>query len=150
MSNSTNIPFSSGGRVIPRGADKMAPVGEDANAPSSSSANAEAGGKASAGSKSELKALWPFIIISITYLLFTVTDGAVRMLVLLHAYNKGFTAMEVAVMFTLYELMGAVTNLAAGVAGAKWGIRATLISGLLLQIVGTWDALRLERRLVER
>ena len=45
----------------------------------------------SAGSKSELKALWPFIIISITYLLFTVTDGAVRMLVLLHAYNKGFT-----------------------------------------------------------
>ena len=110
----------------------MAAVGEDANSPSSSSANAEAGGKASAGSKSELKALWPFIIISITYLLFTVTDGAVRMLVLLHAYNKGFTAMEVAVMFTLYELMGAVTNLAAGVAGAKWGIRATLISGLLL------------------
>ena len=54
----------------------MAPVGEDANAPSSSSANAEAGGKVSAGSKSDLKALWPFIIISITYLLFTVTDGA--------------------------------------------------------------------------
>ena len=40
------------------------------------------------------------------------------MLVLLHAYNKGFTAMEVAVMFTLYELMGAVTNL-AGVAGGN-------------------------------
>lgn len=39
-------------------------------------------------------------------------------------------------MFTLYEVMGAVTNLAAGVAGAKWGIRATLISGLALQIVG--------------
>ena len=38
-------------------------------------------------------ALKPFIIISISYLLFTVTDGAVRMLVLLHAYNKGFTAM---------------------------------------------------------
>jgi hypothetical protein len=52
------------------------------------------------------KAMWPFIIISITYLLFTVTDGAVRMLVLLHAYNKGFTAMEVAIMFTLYEVMG--------------------------------------------
>jgi|AntAceMinimDraft_5_1070358.scaffolds.fasta_scaffold32027_2 hypothetical protein len=37
---------------------------------------------------SPIAALWPFIIISITYLLFTVTDGAVRMLVLLHAYNK--------------------------------------------------------------
>ena len=80
--------------------------------------------------------MWPFVIISITYLLFTTTDGAVRMLVLLHAYNKGFTAMEVAIMFTLYELMGAVTNLAAGVAGAKWGIRATLITGLTLQIGG--------------
>ena len=49
-------------------------------------------------------ALRRVIIISITYLLFTTTDGAVRMIVLLHAYNKGFTAMEVAVMFTLYEL----------------------------------------------
>ena len=93
---------------------------------------------------SKLGALWPFIIISITYLLFTTTDGAVRMIVLLHAYNKGFTAMEVAVMFTLYELMGAITNLAAGVAGAKWGIRATLVAGLLLQIGGLgmlygWD-----------
>ena len=114
----------------------MASIGEDANRTSTYPAEVEAGGNAAAGSKSELKALWPFIIITITYLLFTVTDGAVRMLVLLHAYNKGFTAMEVAIMFTLYELMGAVTNLAAGVAGSKWGIRATLISGLLLQIVG--------------
>jgi hypothetical protein len=81
-------------------------------------------------------ALWPFIIITITYLLFTVTDGAVRMLVLLHAYTKGFTAMEVSVMFALYELCGAGTNLAAGVVGAKWGIRVTLIAGLLMQIVG--------------
>ena len=89
-------------------------------------------------------ALWPFIIISIAYLLFTVTDGAVRMLVLLHAYTKGFTAMEVAVMFALYELCGAGTNLAAGVLGARWGIRATLVGGLLMQVVGLallygWD-----------
>ena len=87
-------------------------------------------------SSSGIDALRPFIIISITYLLFTTTDGAVRMLVLLHAYNKGFSAMQVAIVFSLYELMGAVTNLVAGVAGAKWGIRATLVSGLLLQIGG--------------
>ena len=91
-----------------------------------------------------IRALWPFIIISITYLLFTTTDGAVRMLVLLHAYNKGFSAMQVAIMFTMYELLGAVTNLVAGVAGAKWGIRTTLVSGLVLQIGGLgmlygWD-----------
>ena len=55
------------------------------------------------------------------------------MLVLLHAYTKGFSAMEVAIMFSLYELMGAGTNLAAGVCGARWGIRATLLSGLTLQ-----------------
>ena len=41
------------------------------------------------------KALMPFAIISISYLLYTITDGSVRMIVLLHAYNKSFTAMEV-------------------------------------------------------
>jgi len=79
--------------------------------------------------------LRPFVIISITYLLFTVTDGAIRMIVLLHAYNKSFSALEVAVMFTLYELAGVFTNLAAGMMGERWGIRFTLIIGLCLQIV---------------
>ena len=55
--------------------------------------------------------LRPFVIISSSYLLYTITDGAIRMIVLLHAYNKGFSALEVAFMFTLYELAGAVTNL---------------------------------------
>jgi len=78
--------------------------------------------------------LRPFVIISITYLLFTVTDGAIRMIVLLHAYSKSFSALQVAVMFTLYELAGVFTNLAAGMMGARWGIRFTLIVGLCLQI----------------
>ena len=79
--------------------------------------------------------LRPFVIISITYLLFTVTDGAIRMIVLLHAYNKSFSALQVAIMFTLYELAGVFTNLAAGMMGARWGIRFTLIMGLCLQIL---------------
>ena len=78
--------------------------------------------------------LRPFAIISTSYLLFTVTDGAIRMIVLLHAYNLNFSALEVAIMFTLYELAGAVTNLLAGVMGAKWGIKITLITGLTLQL----------------
>lgn len=41
------------------------------------------------------KALMPFVIISVSYLLYTITDGSVRMIVLLHAYNKSFSAMEV-------------------------------------------------------
>ena len=81
------------------------------------------------------QALRPFVIISSSYLLFTITDGAVRLIVLLHAYNKSFSALEVAFMFTLYELAGVVTNLAAGIMGARWGIKLTLISGLTLQLV---------------
>uniref|UniRef100_A0A7S0JEI9 Uncharacterized protein n=1 Tax=Calcidiscus leptoporus TaxID=127549 RepID=A0A7S0JEI9_9EUKA len=77
----------------------------------------------------------PFVVISVSYLLFTVTDGAMRMIVLLHAYQKGFTALQVALMFTLYELAGVVTNLGAGLAGAKWGIKCTLVTGLSLQLV---------------
>ena len=80
------------------------------------------------------EALRPFVIISSSYLLFTITDGAIRMIVLLHAYTKSFSALEVAIMFTLYELAGVFTNLAAGFMGAKWGIKFTLVFGLTLQI----------------
>lgn len=58
-----------------------------------------------------------------------------RMIVLMHAYNEGFSAMETASMFTLYELAGVVTNLIAGFAGAKLGIKCTLLTGLSLQLV---------------
>jgi len=78
--------------------------------------------------------LRPFVIISTSYLLFTITDGAIRMIVLVHAYQKLFTAMEVSLMFTMYELAGVFTNLVAGIAGAKWGIRWTLLSGLYMQL----------------
>ena len=81
-------------------------------------------------------ALLPFVVISLSYILYTFTDGSVRMIVLLAAYNKGFTAMEVAVMFTLYETAGVVTNLLAGLAGARWGLKTTHCSGLALQLVG--------------
>lgn len=79
--------------------------------------------------------LRPFVIISVSYLLFTITDGAIRMIVLLHAYNKNFSALQVAIMFSLYELAGVFTNLAAGFMGAKWGIKYTLVSGLALQLL---------------
>ncbi len=79
--------------------------------------------------------LTPFAVISTCYLLFTVTDGAIRMIVLLHAYSKSFSALQVALMFTLYELAGVFTNLFAGLAGARWGIRRTMICGLCLQVL---------------
>jgi MFS family permease len=58
------------------------------------------------------------------------------MIVLLHAYQLGFSAWLVAIMFSLYEMAGVVTNLAAGLAGARWGIRSTLLTGLCLQLAG--------------
>jgi MFS family permease len=82
------------------------------------------------------RALMPFVVISLSYMLYTFTDGSVRMVVLLAAYNMGFTALEVALMFTLYETAGVVTNVLAGIAGAKWGIKWTLTTGLALQICG--------------
>ena len=110
--------------------------------------------KAAAATKATEKAarrtaLLPFAVISTSYLLFTVTDGAIRMIVLLHAYAGGFSAMQVALMFTLYELAGVVTNLVAGFAGAKLGIKCTLLTGLLLQLVSygmlfAWPALYAE------
>mmetsp|Transcript_6913 Transcript_6913/g.19482 ORF Transcript_6913/g.19482 Transcript_6913/m.19482 type:complete len:515 (-) Transcript_6913:937-2481(-) len=86
--------------------------------------------------KNHYSALKPFVIISSSYLLFTVTDGAVRMIVLLHAYNLGFSAFETALLFMLYELAGVVTNLLAGAAGARWGIKTTLLTGLSFQLLG--------------
>jgi hypothetical protein len=59
----------------------------------------------------QFSALKPFVIISLSYLLFTTTDGAIRMIVLLHAYNSGFSAWQVAIMFSLYELAGAAPRL---------------------------------------
>ncbi len=45
--------------------------------------------------KRHYSALRPFVIISLSYLLFTTTDGAIRMIVLLHAYKSGFSAWQV-------------------------------------------------------
>eukprot|EP00964_Phaeocystis_antarctica_P037420 scaffold21370_cov67-Phaeocystis_antarctica.AAC.1 len=114
----------------------MAPSMEDAGTAETAAraADTERAEKA-AKAKARRSTLLPFAVISITYLLFTVTDGALRMIVLLHAYNQSFSAMQVATMFTLYECAGVVTNLAAGFAGARWGIRFTLVLGLCLQLL---------------
>jgi Major Facilitator Superfamily len=90
--------------------------------------------KASFMTTARSKALRPFVIISTSYLLFTITDGAIRLIVLLHAYNSGFSALQVSFMFSFYEAAGVFTNLAAGLMGARWGIKYTLISGLVLQL----------------
>ncbi|KLN59913.1 MFS transporter permease [Kiloniella spongiae] len=66
---------------------------------------------------------------------FTLTDGALRMLVLLHFHRLGFTPLDLAYLFLLYEAMGIVTNFVGGWIAARFGLRLTLFLGLTTQIV---------------
>lgn len=69
------------------------------------------------------------------YWAFTLTDGALRMLVLLHFHDLGYSPVSLALLFLLYEFFGVVTNLIGGWVGARTGLNRTLITGLALQIV---------------
>jgi predicted MFS family arabinose efflux permease len=76
-----------------------------------------------------------YALVTAGYWAFTLTDGALRMLVLLHFHDLGYSPVAVAFLFLLYELMGIVTNLVGGWAGARTGLNRTLLAGLALQIV---------------
>ena len=75
-----------------------------------------------------------YAIVTIAYWAFMLTDGALRMLVLLHFFTLGFSPILLAYLFVLYEVMGMVTNILAGWIGTRYGLRLTLIAGLALQI----------------
>lgn len=66
---------------------------------------------------------------------FTLTDGALRMLVLFHLHELGHSPLAVVSLFSCYEVFGVVTNLAAGLLGARFGLKATLAAGLSLQVL---------------
>ena len=76
-----------------------------------------------------------YIVVTAAYWGFTLTDGALRMLVLLHFHTLGYSPFELAVLFLLYELVGIVTNLIGGWLGSRFGVKLTLLTGLALQIL---------------
>lgn len=76
-----------------------------------------------------------YVTVTLAYWAFMLTDGALRMLVLLHFHTLGFTPLTLAWLFLLYELAGILTNLAAGWLGTRFGLNATLLGGLLLQVL---------------
>ncbi|MDE4303022.1 organoarsenical effux MFS transporter ArsJ [Phaeobacter gallaeciensis] len=76
-----------------------------------------------------------YIAVTAAYWAFMLTDGALRMLVLLHFHTLGFSPVQLAYLFVLYEIAGMVTNLSAGWIAARFGLAATLYAGLALQIV---------------
>jgi len=76
-----------------------------------------------------------YALVTAGYWVFTVTDGALRMLVLLHFNELGYTPLAIAFLFLAYELMGIVTNLIGGWVGSRRGLNRTLVAGLITQIV---------------
>ena len=76
-----------------------------------------------------------YAIVTAAYWAFTLTDGALRMLVLLHFNQLGYTPVQLAFLFLLYEFFGIVTNLVGGWVASRTGLRFTLVLGLGLQVV---------------
>ncbi len=75
-----------------------------------------------------------YILVTGAYWGFTLTDGALRMLVLLHFFNLGYSPVTLAFLFLLYEFFGVVTNLLGGWLASRLGLRVTLVAGLGLQV----------------
>lgn len=75
-----------------------------------------------------------YAIVTGNYWAFTLTDGALRMLIVLYFYQLDYTALQIASLFLFYELFGVVTNLIGGYLGARWGLNRTMNTGLFLQI----------------
>ena len=75
-----------------------------------------------------------YAAVTAAYWAFMLSDGALRMLVLLHFNTLGFSPVQLAWLFLLYEVAGIVTNLGAGWLAARFGLAATLYGGLALQI----------------
>ncbi|MFN3219260.1 MAG: organoarsenical effux MFS transporter ArsJ [Acidimicrobiales bacterium] len=76
-----------------------------------------------------------YVLVTAGYWAFTITDGALRLLVLLHFHELGYSPVAIAFLFLSYEFMGVLTNLLGGWVGARTGLNRTLIVGLVLQIV---------------
>ena len=75
-----------------------------------------------------------YLIVTGGYWAFTITDGAIRMLVVLYFHQLGYSPFEVAMLFLLYEFLGVVTNLVGGWLGARIGLNLTMHIGMGMQI----------------
>lgn len=79
-------------------------------------------------------AIRQYAIVTGNYWAFTLTDGALRMLVVLHFHQLGYSPLQIAALFLFYEIFGIVTNLFGGYLGARIGLNRTMNIGLALQV----------------
>ena len=75
-----------------------------------------------------------YVLVTAAYWADTLTDGALRMLVLLYFHQRGYSPIQVAMLFLLYEVFGVVTNLVGGWLAARLGLKVTLFAGLGTQL----------------
>ncbi|TNF33156.1 MAG: MFS transporter [Gammaproteobacteria bacterium] len=75
-----------------------------------------------------------YLIVTGGYWAFTLTDGAIRMLVVLYFHLLGYSPLEVAMLFLFYEFFGIVTNLLGGWLGSRIGLNLTMHIGMGLQV----------------
>jgi len=76
-----------------------------------------------------------YLIITGGYWAFTITDGAIRMLVVLYFHLLGYSPFEVAMLFLFYEFFGIITNLLGGWLGSRMGLNLTMHIGMSMQVV---------------
>ncbi|ABM05318.1 transporter major facilitator superfamily MFS_1 [Psychromonas ingrahamii 37] len=76
-----------------------------------------------------------YMVVTANYWAFTLTDGALRMLVVLYFHQLGYDALQVAFLFLFYEIFGVVTNLVGGWLGTRLGLNRTMNIGLLMQVI---------------
>lgn len=76
-----------------------------------------------------------YLIITGNYWAFTLTDGALRMLVVLYFHQLGYSPLNIALLFLFYEFFGVITNLLGGWLGARIGLNRTMNIGLVLQVI---------------
>ncbi|MCW8828060.1 MAG: organoarsenical effux MFS transporter ArsJ [Gammaproteobacteria bacterium] len=75
-----------------------------------------------------------YLVVTGGYWSFTITDGAIRMLVVLYFHQLGYSPFEVAMLFLFYEFFGIVTNLVGGWLGARIGLNLTMQIGMGMQV----------------
>ncbi|HDZ9327460.1 MAG: organoarsenical effux MFS transporter ArsJ [Cycloclasticus sp.] len=76
-----------------------------------------------------------YLVVTGNYWAFTLTDGALRMLVVLHFHALGYSPLSIAMLFLFYEIFGVVTNLVGGFLGARLGLNKTMNIGLAIQVI---------------
>ncbi|MEI8145028.1 MAG: organoarsenical effux MFS transporter ArsJ [Alphaproteobacteria bacterium] len=77
-----------------------------------------------------------YAIVTAAYWGFTLSDGALRMLVLFTFFKLGYSPFTLAFLFLLYEAAGILANMIGGWLATRYGIKRMLMAGLSTQITG--------------